>query len=334
MKNEKNENTYDYAHFNPKELEILDETQGGRTNYPKTPLRHFEKLEHIMSDPKIEKLLMKQYEHHAKGGRIGDMLREADSLRQKGRKGDIDIAVIGPNTRRIFNKLMNGGSVNPESGKSEYFNLGGMMKGIGRTVSHGVSSLGHMATKALPGAIMGGMEGGPEGALAGGLGSLAMGQMSGGGRKAPQIPQNLGQMGQQFMGSQMGQNMQSRGQNMYNNANQHYQKTVNSPMGRGAMGAMNGYYGTNNKLPSNLGGAARNFMNNSPEGQSAQQYGRNSYNNANQQYQGALNSPMGQSFQNGYNNGGQQQQQQPQQQQQQQGGYNQGYDQGYDNEDY
>lgn len=324
MKNEKNDDKYDLAHFNPKELEILDETQGGRTNYPKSDLRHFEKLEHLMSDPKVEKLLMKQYEHHAKGGQIGDMLREADSMRAKGRNGDIDVGVIGPNTRRIFNKLCNGGSVNKATGKSEYFNLGGMMKGIGRTVSHGARSLGHMATQALPGAIMGGMEGGPAGALAGGMGSLAMNQMSGGGRKAPQIPQNLGQMGQQFMGSQMGQNMQSRGQGMYNNANQHYQKTVNSPMGRAAMGAYNGYNNSNRQMPSTLAGAGKNYMNNSSQGQAAQQYGQNMYNNANQQYQGAMNSPMGQSFQQGYNNGGNGQQQQ------QQGGYNQGYD----NEDY
>lgn len=321
MNHNRHEDKFDLAHFNPKELEILDETQGGRHNLHPTEIRHYGKLEEMLSDPKVEALLHKEYERHAKGGQIGEILRTADDMRKRGRKGDIDVAVIGPNTRRIFNHLMHGGSVNPATGKSEYFNLGGMMKGIGKTVSRGVNSVGHMANKAasgvgnmatkaasglgnmamqaVPGAIMGGLEGGPAGALAGGLGSVAMNQMSGGnkggGQKAPSIPQNLGQMGQQFMNSQMGQNMGNQAKNMYNQANNAYQ---NSPTGQGMQRAYTRY--TGQQAPQSLQQGGQQFMN-SQAGQAAQQDMGNAYNQANNQYQGAMNSPMGQSFQNGYN---------------------------------
>lgn len=285
------------AHFNPKELDVLNKAQGGPVKLGKR-LHDLSGFERIISDPKIEKLLMKEYEHHAKGGRIGDMLRQADDMRKHGRNGDSEMAMIGPNTKRVFNKILHGGSQNPTTKAPEYFNLGGMVKGIGHTISKGVSSVGKavapvaqglsgFASNALPGAIAGGLVGGPEGALAGGMESGISGMMSPQQQQmgqSPSMPQSLGQMGQQFMNSSYGQKAMGSGANIYNQANQAYQGATNSNMGRAALGAYNGYTGNNYQPPSSLAGAGREAMN-TPMGQNIQQHGRDMYNRADQGYQ-------------------------------------------------
>ena len=161
------------AHFNPKELETLDEKQGGRTYIPGTDTPHYKGLEKLFEDPENEARFMKAFENHAAGGMIGESKREIENMRTKGRFRDSVMAYIGPNTRRIFDRATadltgnTGKNENPMTKKPEYFGLSKMLGGIGRGVSK-------FATGALPGAIMGGMMGGPAGAMEGGM----MGGMS------------------------------------------------------------------------------------------------------------------------------------------------------------
>lgn len=272
------------AHFNPKELEELDSWQNGRTDIGGSDLRHLSGVEKLLSNPDNEKIIMKSYEKHAKGGRIGDLLRDADRMRHKGRNGDSEMALIGPNTERVFNRLMHGGSVNPHTGKCEYFNLGGFLGGIGKTLKGGmngimqgpVKQLAGTAMKALPGIIQGGMMGGPEGALAGGAASMLGGGNGGAGGGG-----SSGSLGQMFMNSPMGQSKYGQmAQNMGNQAQQMYgrgQEMMNSPMGQAAM---NSQYGQRAQK------AASPYMR---RGQNAYNQGQGMYNQANQGYQNMMN---------------------------------------------
>ena len=329
---DKDDNDFDYAHFNPRELDELDDMQGGRTNMDKTKTRRYDHLEKMMGDPKVERIIIKEYEKHAKGGRIGDLLREADHMRAKGRNGDTDIAYVGPNTRRVLNKLMGGGSVNPMTGKSEYYNLSKMMGGIGKTIGRGVKGAGNMlggmaktgehmlggvanagehmlggamnmAGKALPGAALGFMEGGPAGALAGGASSLMASQM--GGRQGPQ---NLGQVGQQFMNSPQGQSMMNspmaqkmqgmygQAQNAYNQGKQMYgkgQQFMNSPQGQQMMNSPMAQQMMNSKMgqkAQGMYGKAQNAYNQGNQMvNNARNQGQQMYNQADQGYQNMMN---------------------------------------------
>lgn len=298
---------YTLAHFNPKELAELDSWQGGRTNlHPHHPLRIMHGVEELLSHPDNERAIMQRYEHHAKGGRIGELLQTSDKMKSKGRNGDSEMAVIGPNTNRIFNRVMHGGQIkknkHPSTGYPEYFNLGGFLGGIGKTLSGGINKIGSTlgagvnnimqgpgkqlmgyASRALPGMLQGGLEGGPEGALMGGAASL-LGGGSGGG-----APTSLSGLGQQFMQSPMGQSAMNSsygraaqgaynaGQGMYNQA----QNFMNSPGGQlaGHIGSafMNSPYGQQNIQP---------YM---QQGRDMYNQGQNMYNQANQTYGNMMN---------------------------------------------
>lgn len=130
-----NQGGADYAHFNPQELKVLDRAQGGPTFIPGTSIRHYAGLENNM--PQMEGLLNKRYERFAKGGQPGEFMRQADEMRKRGRNGDSEIAVIGPRTRKVFNHLMNGGSINPVTKKCEYFGLGDFFSNMGSKISSG-----------------------------------------------------------------------------------------------------------------------------------------------------------------------------------------------------
>ena len=328
---------FDIAHFSPSELHILDEMQGGEHRLGH--MRHFAPLEKILHDPKIKSILLKHYEAHAKGGRIGDMLREADKMKRKGRFGDTEIALVGPKTIEIFNHIMHGGSKNPHTGKHEFFNLGGFLGGVGKTIGRGVKAVGKYAGpvagalgKALPGAVAGFTTGGPLGALAGGVGSLAMGSPS-------KMPNSMGKaakalqqspMGQQFMNSPYGQ----QAQNLYNQGKQAYGQGMNAyKQGKDLYNQFKNVAQTPEAQQMMQHPWAQQAMNSS-YGQQAQQafdkgnklYNRaqNTYNNVQKEAQNAYGSAQNAygNFQNAYNNM-QQPQGQPQNQMQ---GQPQGYE--------
>ena len=293
----------DVAHFNPKELKILDESLGGPFIVPHTTTRHYGPLETLLEqNPHVERLFMKEYERHAKGGQIGEILMNAERLRKMGRNGDSEIAYIGPRTKELFNRMMHGGSTNPGTKKPEYFGLGNLIGGIGNTlkgigkgaintvgnigkgVVNGVKGLaGHAVHGAksavtgiannLPGMVIGGLMGGPPGALAGATAQSTLSNMGGGGHGGggggftmPQMPTSLSDLGNQFMNSSLGKQALGIGQNAMQQGTQLYNNTMKQ----------------GNQLYNDTMQQGQGLYNN------AMQQGQDLYNQGNQAYQGAM----------------------------------------------
>jgi hypothetical protein len=279
------------AHFNPKELEVLDDQQGGRTTVPGTKTPHYKKIEIMLSTPGGEEAFRKVFEKHASGGQIGESKRHIDELKRKGRFGDSEMAYIGGNTRRIFDKTVKDLSgdhrenKNPHTGHPEYFGLGSIFSGIKNGIGSAGKFLGNMGNQAMhaigtaaPGMIQGGltglMEGGPEGALLGaGMGGL--GSMMGGGGQPQgnyQPGQAQNQMNQMNQQGQQGIGQANQyGQNAMSNMNRMGQDMISNLANRASQGLHQGtQYG-------------QNQMN------QGTQYGQNAMNQANQYGQNQAN---------------------------------------------
>ena len=119
------------AHMNPHEMAIMDKAQGGSTMIPGTHLKHYGRLEHaLVNNPALKQEIMGRYEHHARGGAIGEIFRKAEEMKQRGRHGDSEMGMIGPHTRKMFDHMLNGGSINPMTKCPEYFGFGDFMSGV------------------------------------------------------------------------------------------------------------------------------------------------------------------------------------------------------------
>ena len=126
------------AHFNPKELHILDHLQGHQERDHKTGLRSYSHLEELLKNPHIIGSIHRHTaHHHAQGG--GAYLHH---LREGGRHGDTELALIGPHTHHLFNQLAHGSTINPHTGHPEYWSLGGILGGIGSALKSGASTIG------------------------------------------------------------------------------------------------------------------------------------------------------------------------------------------------
>lgn len=305
------------AHFNPQELEVLDEQQGGRTHVPGTKTPHYKKIEIMLSSPGGEEAFRKVFEKHASGGQIGESKRHIEELKRKGRFGDNEMAYIGNNTRRIFDRTVKDLSgdhrenKNPHTGHPEYFGLGSLFSGLKKGVNTAGNMLGQFGNQAMnsieqaaPGMMEGGLQGmmmgGPEGALLG-AGMGGVGSMMGGGAQPQQGYQPGQAQGQMNQANQYGQqgvgNMNQMGQNAMTNLNQMGQGAISSLANRASRGLSQGT-----------------------------QYGQNSMNQGAQSAQNGMNqaNQYGQGMANQYDQNMLQQQQLQQQQQYNPYGYSQG----------
>ena len=121
-------NSYVAAHFSKKELDALDHLQGGSERHNKTGIRSYKGLEALLKNPHLLKLIHEySTSHHAEGGSIQGMAHN-------GRHGDTEMAFIGPHTRQLLDKLAGHKTRNPYDGHPEYFSLGKMLGGIGKTI--------------------------------------------------------------------------------------------------------------------------------------------------------------------------------------------------------
>ena len=254
---------WDDAHFNPEELNVLDKLQGGAKyiGRGKNRRKYYPDLEDRLKNHGLDKEIKSSYEKHASGGSIGRLSKDAYEMRQKGRNGDTEMAHVGPYTRQVLDACMGGGSVNPRSGKKEYYGLkkftrdvgrgfkkvgrfaGRTLKKVGRAASKGVHQIGGAAMGAMPGAIMGGMAGGPAGALAGGAASFMqnmqntpMMQGMQGAQPMPNMfnmmPQQGGNMGLMSGLANFGQG-QNIGQNVFGRAVDYGRNQMNQGMNQG-----------------------------------------------------------------------------------------------------
>lgn len=133
------------AHFNPKELHVMDHLQGHTERCPKTGLKSYSHLEELFKNPHIVGNVHKHNhahrEHHAMGGNIDQMAHE-------GRHGDTEMALIGPHTNHLFHQIAGRSTTNPHTGHPEFWSLGGL-SGIlgtaGRNLATGASKFAKVA---------------------------------------------------------------------------------------------------------------------------------------------------------------------------------------------
>jgi hypothetical protein len=134
------------AHFNPKELHVMDHLQGHTERCPKTGLRSYSHLEELLKNPHIVGTVHRHArQHHAMGGNIA-------RLEAGGRHGDTEMALIGPHTNHLFHQLAGRSTINPNTGHPEFWSmnsvlsgLGGALKGAGSAAARGLSSVASAA---------------------------------------------------------------------------------------------------------------------------------------------------------------------------------------------
>ena len=129
------------AHFNPKELDILDHLQGKDERCPKSGIRTYTHLEELLKNPHIRETVHHHARHHAMGGDVS--MPYAHHLAAGGRHGDTELGLIGPHTHHFFNQMAGHATHNPHTGHPEYFNLGEALSGLWNGIKGGAGWLGN-----------------------------------------------------------------------------------------------------------------------------------------------------------------------------------------------
>ena len=135
------------AHMSPHELNILDHLQGGTERHNKSGIRSYSHLEELFKNPHLrEQFHHHAREHHAQGGEASEMSHGGmEHLREDGRHGDTEMALIGPHTHHFFNQMAGHSTRNPHDGHPEYWSLGGALSGLWSGIKGGASKLGNAA---------------------------------------------------------------------------------------------------------------------------------------------------------------------------------------------
>lgn len=124
------------AHFNPHELALMDEIQGGKTPDPKTGLpEYFVLAQMLEQDPSLIELLAESFMqfHEQHGKHMQNPNPEMEQMAQDGRFGDTELAIIPDSLAEILDSLIGGPQLNPEDGKREYF-FGALLGLLGRAI--------------------------------------------------------------------------------------------------------------------------------------------------------------------------------------------------------
>lgn len=140
----KSRNGHQIVHMNKKEMDILDHIQGHseKKGHGEHAVRSYSALEHLIKNPHIASRIhhhshAQKAQHHASGGSATSM----EHLREGGRFGDTELAVIGPKTKELFDTLAGNPMPNPNTGHPEYWSLGGALGGLWDTIKGGAQSL-------------------------------------------------------------------------------------------------------------------------------------------------------------------------------------------------
>lgn len=214
------------AHFNPRELDVLDHLQGETERCPKTGLRSYSHLEELFKNPHIvANVHHHARKHHAMGGSA-----ELEHLAEGGRHGDSEIALIGPHTHHLLNQLAGHSTRNPNTGHPEYWSLKNFLSGAWDTIKGAGAALAPVAGQAL-----GTMFGGPEGAALGGAAGQGLSRLLGGGQNPSPFNKTLGE------GAQSAWNAYNSGGMSPGQAFSHGIQKVGAGMGGGLGRAMQGF---------------------------------------------------------------------------------------------
>jgi len=260
------------SHFNPHELDTLDELQGKRESCPRSGMRSYSHLEELLKNPHILRGIhhhtQQHAAHRAAGGAMHDYHNpQLNQMASSGIHGDSELALIGPHTKSVLDNLLrstgNNVTVNPQTAHPQYFGLGdilggisgalgklplvgglasGLVNGIGGLAKSAAPMLGGLTKAAAP--ILGEVFGGPIGGMAGdALGGLAGNAVTsflggGGGQQAPAHQQQASGMGR-MMGHGPVQNPMNQGRGMMNNM----MGQGRGMMNQGGYGQQQGGYG-------------------------------------------------------------------------------------------
>jgi hypothetical protein len=144
------------AHFNKHELEELDKAQGGKDIAKGTDIRQYKRLGEVFKNPHFKDMtLSAARQGHAMGGSI-------NTMRHLGRHGDTEMALVPMHLADHFDSMMGKKSINPHTGKREYFDFSSLASGLGNMLS----SKAAPAAGSVPGAS------GAAPAAGGGWGSM------------------------------------------------------------------------------------------------------------------------------------------------------------------
>jgi len=255
------------AHMSPKELHILDHLQGG-PKFGHEGIREYSHLEELLKNPHIVQSVHRHAHHHRQRHAHGGLTPSMEHLRQGGRFGDSELALIGPHTHHLFNQLAGHVTRNPNTGHPEYFSLGGALSGLWDVIKPIAAPIMDVI-KPIAAPIMNMISGGGGSGGAGGGGSAISDTLK---AAAP----GLLNMGQQFLGDKFGdmgrtaggmlsQGIQSRLGSPSENANP-YASALGGSLGRAAesygrgTGASQAFGQGLNDFGSQVGGGFGNAM--------------------------------------------------------------------------
>ncbi len=147
------------AHMAPDEVEMMAHLQGGLHKSKSDGVPEFKPLWNLMQNPHIQGVM-----HHS--GRDGyhgpqHLHGHLEKLREQGRSADTELVRIPREMSHLFDSIIGGPSINPHTGKHEYF-LGSILSGL--------SSLAPKLMGMLP--SLGGLASSAAGALGRAGGSL------------------------------------------------------------------------------------------------------------------------------------------------------------------
>jgi hypothetical protein len=149
-----NHNTHVLAHMNPKEIGVLSNMQGNvERDHNGVPVFH-DNLVHAFKNPEMIPHMQDAIRQaHAQGGSVHNYHNDpVQTLADNGIHGDTALAWLPNNLSRLFDEAIGhpGGSRNPHDGHKQYFDMTGILSGLGKLGSSAMSGMGTMAQAASP----------------------------------------------------------------------------------------------------------------------------------------------------------------------------------------
>lgn len=166
------------AHMAPDEVEMMAHLQGGLHKSKTDGVPEFKPLWNLMQNPHIQMVM----HHSGSDGYHGPehLHGHLEQLRREGRNADTELVRIPREMSHLFDNIIGGPSINPHTGKHEYF-LGSILSGLSSLAPRLMGmlpSLGGLASSAAgaigrAGSALAPMAGRAAGALGSGLSSMA-----------------------------------------------------------------------------------------------------------------------------------------------------------------
>lgn len=131
------------VHINPQEIRALDHIQGFSEHAP-DGVKMYPGLEDILKNRHLVENVHKHSHKHRMHHYAGGYSPSVQHLREGGRYGDTEIAMIGPRTKHLFDNFSVYPTKNPYTGHPEYWSIGSALNGLWDTVSGAASKIPSM----------------------------------------------------------------------------------------------------------------------------------------------------------------------------------------------